>query len=60
VQPAYATWSSEQANVTGSSAENVKVALAAVVVPDGPESIVECGFCLSIVQVQIAGLRSTF
>ena len=61
MQVAKAAPSSEHSKVAGVSlAENANVALVAVVVPDGPESIVVFGAVVSIVQFRDAGVASVF
>ena len=52
--------SSEQVNELGSDAVKAKVAVVDGVLPDGPEVIVVSGAVVSTVQVQLAGLASTF
>jgi hypothetical protein len=52
--------SSEHANALGSEAVKTKVAVVESVGPEGPEVIVVSGAVVSTVQVQRAGLASTF
>ena len=52
--------SREHANVLGSEAVKTKVAVVDPVGPEGPDVIVVSGAVVSTVQVQRAGLASTF
>jgi hypothetical protein len=56
----HAAPSRRHSNVAVSVAENVKLAVVSVTVPDGPPEIVVSGAVVSTVQERVAGVASTF